>query len=290
MTVVSGEPHPLVGVLLCGHLLADDYGHWYDRQGNLVLEVPYAKSNRAKAGMFKPTTMREARGLGLLPSVTTVLQDLSRPGLITWKMDRAVTIALENPTWSVHDVLEAADEYVEWAAQTGTKIHLGISEHFHQRVIEIEPEVDETVRNFWPWYRESGLTVVQSERSVVSPAGYAGTIDYQGLYYGKPALVDFKTQDFEEVKKALFYNEHALQLAGYDDAIEEEDRAWLSVIISRSVPGLVAVHDWTNEKDRWRSAWRNLWATWQDIHNYYPMLMYNPDNSEGNGWHHDNTT
>lgn len=259
-------------------------GHWYLPDGTLMAEVPYADKKRA--GQSRPTTLRDARKLGLYPSVTTVLATLDRPGLRKWKLEWAIELALKMPNPSIADVVTEADAYVEYAATQGSKIHLGLSETLQGRTIEIEPEVDDVVREFMPWYRANGLVIHRSERPVVSPLGYAGTIDYEGTYYGKPCVLDFKTQDYDgDTKRALFYDEHALQLAGYDEALNDGvDRLRLSVILSRQVPGLIALHNWSEkpgENRRWSRAWLTLWEFWQHLHNYYPCLMEDPDNAGG---------
>ena len=53
--------------------------------------VPSAK------GELRPTTLRDARKLGLLPSVTNVLGVINKPELVEWKMTQAVLAALTLP-------------------------------------------------------------------------------------------------------------------------------------------------------------------------------------------------
>ena len=51
-------------------------GHYYDLTGKAVFEVP----NKSKGGM-RHTTLRDAKSLGLLPSVTTIFKCLAAPEL-----------------------------------------------------------------------------------------------------------------------------------------------------------------------------------------------------------------
>ena len=53
--------------------------------------VPSAK------GEARATTLRDARKLGLLPSVTNVLGVINKPELVEWKMTQAVLAALTLP-------------------------------------------------------------------------------------------------------------------------------------------------------------------------------------------------
>ena len=66
--------------------------HWYDFNGNAVFEQP----KKDGSGM-RPTTIRDAKALGLLPSVTSVLKILSKDQLSVWKERMCVKYALLNP-------------------------------------------------------------------------------------------------------------------------------------------------------------------------------------------------
>ena len=48
-------------------------------------------------GEPRPTTLRDARKLGLLPSVTNILSILSKPELTSWLQEQAVMAALTLP-------------------------------------------------------------------------------------------------------------------------------------------------------------------------------------------------
>ena len=45
----------------------------------------------------RATTLADARKLGLLPSVTSIIGVLDKPALSNWKMDRAALAAVANP-------------------------------------------------------------------------------------------------------------------------------------------------------------------------------------------------
>ena len=71
----------------------DESGHWYTPDGVLGTDVPYA----GKREGFRRPTLRDARKNGWLPSVTTIISLLDRPGLRAWRMARAIEIALAMP-------------------------------------------------------------------------------------------------------------------------------------------------------------------------------------------------
>jgi hypothetical protein len=67
-----------------------DTGHWYTKDG-----VP-AYTTIGKTGE-RPTTLRDAKKIGLLPSVTTIINIMSKAGLDTWKQQQVLLAALTLP-------------------------------------------------------------------------------------------------------------------------------------------------------------------------------------------------
>ena len=257
--------------------MAEEGGHWYDpRNGTLVKAVPYSN---CKVGSRLPT-IRDARTLGLYPSVTTILSILDKPGLRSWwngQLVRAVSttprLADDSDDEWVAACINEASVYAEWAADYGTDVHYGISRHLQGQTFDtLGADRLETVTEFLKWFKSSGLVTVATERQFISPAGFAGTADWIGTYLGKPTLVDFKTQNFEVYKNANFYDEYALQLAGYADGLGLTDHQRISVVISRTVPGLVNLKVW-KENQRWTLAWRSLWETWKALKNFDPTKV-----------------
>ena len=72
-------------------LFSPDSAHWYQRDGVPLHTVLSAK------GEPRPTTLRDARKLGLLPSVTNILGVIAKPGLTSWLQEQAVLAALTLP-------------------------------------------------------------------------------------------------------------------------------------------------------------------------------------------------
>ena len=70
---------------------ASESQHWYDRDGNPAYSVI------AKNGIPRPTTLRDARKLNLVPSVTTVLSCASKPALEAWKLNQMMLACLTLP-------------------------------------------------------------------------------------------------------------------------------------------------------------------------------------------------
>ena len=260
--------------------------HWYQPDGTLIAQVPFKDVKRA--GEMKDTTLRDARELRLLPSVTTVLQLLDKPQLSRWKQEQALEAVFSGLAHSKQEAIDHVDKIGTDAADLGTAIHYGVScglggvEPFYGSIL-VRQVVRPIVEGFMnQWYPVSGLRCDKSEHTVVhSELGYAGTIDFLGWLNGVPIIGDFKTRDFTELdesrKSAFWYDEYPLQLAGYDLALEDPALArerW-SFVISRQVPGLVAARKWDEEtkwpNSRGNRAWLSLFDTWQHLNNYYPM-------------------
>jgi hypothetical protein len=98
--------------------------HWYTRDGEPAYEVPAAK------GGMRPTTLRDARKLNLVPSVTTIIRCAAAPGLELWKANQLMMAALTLPRrdgeaekdW-LSRVVQDSKEQARKAAARGTAIH-----------------------------------------------------------------------------------------------------------------------------------------------------------------------
>src|SRR3974390_2135758 len=150
-------------------LFNPENAHWYRRDGEPLHSVP------AASGELRPTTVRDARKLGLLPSVTNVLGVISKPELVEWKMTQAVLAALTLPRLAGEElgvfakrVVEDAQSQVRGAAEFGTAFHAGA-----ERVAK-SLEVDQTgayaawLNLFRDWFQANCVRVVWTERVLVN--------------------------------------------------------------------------------------------------------------------------
>ena len=168
-----------------------------------------------------------------LPSVTTILQVIAKPGLVPWARNVAlasVREALESSglppvdpvaqaTW-VDNLLERAkaapDQIRDDAADFGKAVHAYIHETgFRGEQIETSPKVKETGERFMVWLRSSGLTLLESEKMVYClDHGYAGTLDLVAEdTERRRIIIDIKTGN-------ALYPEMASQVAAYAHAYE----------------------------------------------------------------------
>ncbi len=198
--------------------------HWYDTEGKPLHELKGAN------GKIRPTTLRDARKLHLVPSYSTVVGDvLNKPGLLQWVKNEILEAALCNPVNPFADeeeitrwkrkVLEESGKRAKQAAEHGTAIHDALEHCVNNTCDALE-------------YSRPGLTDVVvpvmlflnkqfpnaewvTEKSFTHELGYGGCVD---LHCPKTNIVlDFKTKmkPKEEIEKITAFDEHHMQTAAY---------------------------------------------------------------------------
>ena len=70
---------------------ATESGHWYTKSGEAAYTIVGANGNQ------RNTTVRDARKLGLVPSVTTVCSMEAKPQLTRWLVQQAMLAAITLP-------------------------------------------------------------------------------------------------------------------------------------------------------------------------------------------------
>jgi hypothetical protein len=190
-----------------------DTGHWYTKDGAPAYTV------EGKTGI-RNTTLRDARKLGLLPSVTTINGMLSKAGLDTWKQQQVLLAALTLPRsegeseqeW-LSRVMQDSKATGREAAERGTAIHAVIEAYFDQVYMPEKPayldEIDSTLK------RTFGEQLWLPEKSFGHPLGFGGKCD---LMAKNGFVVDFKTKD-TDLDKVDVYFEHEMQLAAYREGL-----------------------------------------------------------------------
>ena len=189
-------------------------GHWYLPDGSPAYRTI------GKNGKERNTTVKDARGLGLLPSVTTIIGCAAKPALDVWKQQQAILAALTLPRlegeseedWLSRVVFDSK-ETAKQAAERGTHIH-GIIESFYEGVYipELPPYV-RAVENAINEHFGSQLWI--SEKSFAY-GGFGGKCD---LVAKSGFVVDFKTTE-KDLDKLDYYFDHQMQLAAYRQGFE----------------------------------------------------------------------
>jgi hypothetical protein len=239
-----------------------DSSHWYTRTGAPAYEVAAAK------GAMRPTTLRDARKLGLVPSVTTVLSVVAKPQLVAWQVRQGILAALTLPRIEgepedayLARIKADGEQQVKDAAEEGTRIHDAIECAFkgHTYPADYRPHVEAAraaLAEAFP-----GVTDWVAEASFAHESGYGGKVDLHSPSTG--IVVDWKGKDgdFSDAKR-LAYDQH-WQLAAYQRGLGLPRNACANGFVSRTHPGKVKLHVWSKEEieegDRVFMAALELW-------------------------------
>jgi hypothetical protein len=193
-------------------------GHWYTKDGTPAYTTIGKTGERA-------TTLRDARKLGLLPSVTTINGMLSKAGLNTWLQQQVLLAALTLPRlpdepeadWLAR-VMQDSKATGRDAAERGTAIHAVIQGYFEQMYLPEKPAYLENIDKALLDAFGSQLWV--SEKSFGHPLGFGGKVDLMAkkMVGSDGFVVDFKTKE-TDLDKVDVYFEHEMQLAAYREGL-----------------------------------------------------------------------
>lgn len=182
-------------------------GHWYDKDGNPQYTIIGAN------GKERDTDLRDARKLGLVPSVTTILKVAAAPALDIWKQQQLLKAVAEVPRiegepdkeWFsriVKTSKEAGDKHMD----RGTSMHNEIEDYFNKRQREYPDFAKET---YFAVVKEFGSQNWVTEKSFAYD-GFGGKVDL----HCEDIVIDFKTKEVVD-EKTDAYDEQLMQLAAY---------------------------------------------------------------------------
>lgn len=189
---------------------ATQAGHWYQKDGSPAYTII------GKNGKERTTTLRDARKLGLVPSVTTIIYQAASPGLQRWKDEQLLMACLttdrlpdETESEYIDRIIKDSKEQSEKAKERGTYIHAIVQSGFENKPL---------TKDDYHYYESAKATLDkfcgavdwQCEQSFAVER-YGGKKDLEGGGY----LIDIKTttKDLTDIKT---WPEHAMQLAAYD--------------------------------------------------------------------------
>jgi hypothetical protein len=242
---------------------ASESQHWYTKSG----EPAYSVKN--KDGHQRPTTLRDARKLGLVPSVTTIIKCAASPGLEAWKLQQMMLAALTLPRAPeeteesfISRIQADSKEQAKMAAERGSEVHAALESFFETRHVtsKFSPAVlgteTEIVKVFGDvtWSAEKSFAV----------KGFGGKVDLHSKD-GQGVVIDFKTKEFtsETLDKAQGFDEHLMQLSAYRVGLEIPQARCANVFVSVTEPGLVVVKEWDQEDlDRGWKMFSSLLEFW----------------------------
>jgi hypothetical protein len=240
--------------------------HWYAKDGSPAYTVT------AKNGEPRATTLRDAKKMGLLPSVTTIMKAAASPGLEAWKMNQMMLAALtlpradgENEESFIKRIQADSREHAKMAAERGTAVHAAI-ERFYEGTIQADamPYLEAVYKAVNDTFGDLKWAVEKSFAHTSSPFGFAGKIDLHSLD-GDGVVIDFKTKEFtsETLEKVAGFDENVMQLAAYRTGLVKPQARCANVFVSVTEPGLVVVKEWTQEE-----LWRG-WSMFDALKTFY---------------------
>lgn len=246
---------------------ASESQHWYFTDGSPCYEVKNAK------GGMRPTTLRDARKLNLVPSVTTIIKSAAAPGLELWKANQLMMSALTLPRlpdepeniWIgrvKHDSREQGRE----ASARGTAIHAAIQQHYEQDVLN-ETYYQHVIGTKNAIHAHFSPSEWKAEKSFAHYLGFGGKTDLSA----SGVVIDIKTKEFDADTKLDTWDEHAMQLAAYRMGLGMPEARCAIVYVSATVPGLARVIelDATDIKYGWY-MFLGLLRYWKAKNRYWP--------------------
>lgn len=235
--------------------------HWYRRDG-----TPQYSVEAAKGGM-RATTLRDARKMNLIPSVTTIIKCAASPGLEAWKLNQMLLAALTLPRGQdeseesfVSRVVADSKEHAKMAAERGTRVHAAVEKHY-------EGEVDESMLEYQLGVSKAiqahfGELEFIAEKSFGHELGFGGKVDL----HAPGVVLDIKSKEFtsKTIDKVEAYDEHMMQLAAYRVGLGMPLARCANVFASVTEPGLCKIVEWSaQDLDRGWLMFESLLKFWQ---------------------------
>lgn len=254
--------------------------HWYRTDGTPCHRLPCASG-----GGLRATTIRDAKELGLYPSVTSILGIVPKPALDKWRLLQ-VALASQRLTRSVNEsdhyfarrIVQEAFTQVADAANLGSQVHSAL-----EKVFDGEPVPEELSVYTDPvldWKESKRLRFVERELCVVNKEyGFAGTMDV-ACCYGSSGIgvIDFKTRKTKQGEKVFPYDGQAMQIAAYGATYWGEENLsrmfGANVYISSTEPGRMEVCAYRPEELVSEfEAFKHVCAVWRHFKGYDPRLQ-----------------
>ena len=218
-------------------------GHWYDKDGNPQYTIIGAN------GKERDTDLRDARKLGLVPSVTTILKVAAAPGLDIWKQQQLLKAVAEVPRiegepdkeWFsriVKTSKEAGDKHMD----RGTSMHNVIEDFFNKKPGDY-PDYASAV--YFAVVKEFGNQNWICEKSFAFD-GFGGKVDL----HCEDIIIDFKTKEVVD-DKTVAYDEQLMQLAAYSRGLGMPDALCANVYVDLAGNVKIITHDPQDIEKAW---------------------------------------
>jgi len=218
-------------------------GHWYAQDGSPAYRIV------GKNGVERNTRLTDARQLNLVPSVTTILGIIAKPGLTNWLQTQVLLAALTLPringeseeNW-LERVMSDSKSTGRDAMDRGTQMH-GVLERFYSGERDDYPryvdQVDAAIRIHFGQDQKW-----EAERSFAY-GGFGGKVDL----IAANIVIDFKSKD--NLDKVVPYHEQIMQLAAYRIGLKKPNARCANVFFTADGDVKLIEHS----EDDLASAW-----------------------------------
>lgn len=258
--------------------ISPDGGHWYFPDGKPCYEVPYADPRKG----MRPTTLSDARKLGLVPSVTQILKILHKQALVDWLIEQAVLAVLTTP----RNDGEALDAFIERVLHT-EKVQDQESQIAKDRGSEIHAALEGAFQGtfpdpeLWSWCEPAYSAIAKRGRMVAVEAcvvglGYGGKLDLIQETEHEVWLWDWKTsKKLPNPEKGGAWMEHRLQLSAYAAAWAQGDKPIRTgnVYISTVEQGSFCVCEHGDWLETYQQGFKPLVQVWQYMNSFTPEKL-----------------
>jgi hypothetical protein len=253
-------------------------GHWYTKDGRPCHKVP-KKTGEGE----RDTTVADARKMGLVPSVTGIIDLIDKPGLVKWSAELmldAVGYTLNQALFDPKSIKTEGDaDAVIWgrwgelrieARDRGSVVHAMIEDALRGQ--EPDPKADyaesvtAAVSNI---LKHTGSLDGEIEQTHASVFGFGGTVDYHDPK--RKWIVDHKSKAFTKDDRypPRLWDSHYMQLAAYRKLVGGDENTRCAInYVSTSEPGLTLWLE-ASEEYGWK-LFLALFEVWKITKNYDP--------------------
>lgn len=244
---------------------ATESGHFYKLDGSPCYSII------GKNGKERNTTLRDARTMALVPSVTGIIKMAAKPALDRWLRNQLLLAALTLPRkegepesdWLAR-VEQDSQAQGKAAADRGTAIHGAIEKYYRRGGLDTT-FADHVLNTSLEIERSCPDQVWSAERSFASPLGYGGKVDLHSDEW----VIDLKTKD-GDLSKVEVYDDHALQLSAYRRGLKVDKARCGIVFVSRDIPVAKFVEIPEEDLVRGLNMFDCLLGYWQAKNKYWP--------------------
>ena len=232
----------------------------------------------SEKGLPKRVTLREARRENYIPSVTTILHNLSKPGLERWKVLQYLGVAHRSKDlhWTeeewIKEVIRVADQEMDVAKDRGQDIHGKIDRWLEAGMPEPQCAHTKAARTALDRLgcAEYPMEIEKTFAVQCGDAWVAGKCDLHSA--DQRIIVDWKSSKSPcDGTEKLGWDEHIIQLASYSMALFGKFVPCYNVFVSTSVDGAFEIVGWNHaDMERGWSMYCHAYHLWCLAKNFVP--------------------